>query len=131
MGVGVWGKCRRTGLHPKGWVMARGLHRQTTDTGVFLDVYDTKNAQNFFGSVNRFYFRYFCTFVKNHDLDKNPAPKQGFCVPTKLSSPARIYLGKLVNGRYWSVPSTPKSPKYAGNEVLALLFFPRKIIFFS
>ena len=62
--------------------MARGLHRQTTATGVFLDIYGTKNAQKIFGNVNRFYFRDFSTFVKNHDLDKNPDPKQGFAYQT-------------------------------------------------
>ena len=45
--------------------------------------------------------------------------------------PGSEILEKTQNGRSWSLPSTPKPQNYAGNDVLALSFHPRKIIFFD
>ena len=44
--------------------------------------------------------------------------------------PGSEILAKMQNERSWSLPSTPKPQNYAGNDVLALSFQPRKIIFF-
>ena len=40
-------------------------------------------------------------------------------------------LENMQNGRSWSLPSTPKPQNYAGNELLALFFPPRKNTIFS
>jgi len=53
-------------------------------------------------------------------------------VHNRVVSMILVLLGprKSWNRRCWSVPSTPKPKNYAGNEVLALLFFPEKMWFF-
>ena len=44
--------------------------------------------------------------------------------------PGSEILGKMQNGRSWSLPSTPKPQNYAGNEVLAFFFLIKKKTFF-